>query len=101
MNVKVAVEAICHCLKGGSVAAVRLMGEKFQESSTEESQGCPTVQQTWLPAGTLFRGACKHSQGDTCLGGCGRYFCPQRKAALVLLTLTFRILFPTVCLTPS
>lgn len=99
-NLEVATEVVFQCSKVSSVAAIRLMGGKFQGSSTEISQGCPIMQQTSLPDGTPISGMHKQSQSDMCLGGSGRSFCPQKKPAFVLLVLTFRILFPTVYLTP-
>lgn len=50
------VGPVCHRLKGSSVAATRLMGGKFQESSTEESQGSLRAKQTLLPAGAPSMG---------------------------------------------
>lgn len=64
---------VCRGLKGSAVTEMRPRGKEIQESPTEERQGCPIMQQTRVPAGTPVRGRHELSQGDTCLGGFGRY----------------------------
>lgn len=73
MNLKVDTEAVYCSLKGSVVTEMRPRGEEFQERVTEERQGCPITQQTGVLAGTPVHGRCEPSQGDMCLGGCGRY----------------------------
>lgn len=68
-NLKEAVEAVFQCSKGSSVAAIRLMGQKFQESSTEVRESCPIMQRTSLREGAPISGKCQWSQSD---GGCER-----------------------------
>lgn len=98
-SLKLATEAVSPCLKGSRVAVIRLTGEEFQESSTEEGQGCPITPQTSLPEGTPTAGRCNRSPSAVCLGG-WEGFLPPRTAPPVLPLPTFRVLFPTVYLTP-
>lgn len=72
MNLKVDTDAVYCSLKGSAVTEMRPRGEEFQERVTEERRGCPITQLTGVLAGTPVRGRREPSQGDMCLGGCGR-----------------------------